>query len=177
MAIYTKTGDDGTTALYGGRRLSKTDLQVGAYGSVDELTSALGVLMIYIQDKKEREFILIIQEDLHVIMGCLAQAPTNLSNQEKNIKLLERKIDTLTARLPSLTHFILPNGSPSSCHAHMARVICRRTERSVISYFQKNKLMKERETIIIMKYINRLSDLLFTYARTFNIHNEVAPHK
>lgn len=173
MAIYTRTGDDGTTALYGGRRISKTDLQVETYGSVDELTSTLGVLMTHIQEKEEKEFVGSIQQDLYAIMGFLAQAPTNLLGLEKKVKLFEKKIDTFTAKLPPLSQFILPQGSSSSCWAHLARVICRKSERSIIYYFQKRKLMKKKGSRIIMKYINRLSDLLFTYARVFNVQNEV----
>jgi len=168
MAIYTRTGDDGTTSLYGGRRLSKADIQVEAYGSVDELTSALGILITYIQKKEEKEFVKNIQEDLHVIMGFLAQAPTNLSSQEKKIQLFEKRVDTLTTHLSPLTHFILPQGSLPSCWAHMARAICRRAERSIICYYQKKHLVEKKESLIIIKFMNRLSDLLFTYARTFN---------
>lgn len=169
MPIYTRTGDDGTTALYGGRRLSKTDLQVEAYGSVDELTSNLGMLNTCIRDKdKEKEFIGIVQQDLYVIMGFLAAAPTDLTLQEKRIEVFEKKIDDLTAGQPPLHHFILPQGTLASCWAHVARVVCRRSERTILNYFQKNKLMEKKESQIIIKYINRLSDLLFTYARSFN---------
>lgn len=168
MAIYTRTGDDGTTALYGGRRVLKTDAQVEAYGSIDELTSALGVLTTHIKEKSEGKFVREIQKDLYVIMGCLAGAPSQLSEQEKKIAIFEKKIDTLSIKLLPLTHFILPQGTPASCWAHMARVICRRSERSIVYYFQKSKLMKKMDSQIIMKYINRLSDLLFTYARAFN---------
>lgn len=177
MTIYTRTGDDGTTALYGGRRLSKTDLQVGAYGSIDELTSVLGILMAYVKVKEEHEFLGGIQQDLYVIMGFLAQAPGNLLSQEKKIVLFEKKIDTLTAQLPPLTNFILPQGSPASCWSHMARVICRRSERSIISYFQEKHLMEKKGSRIILMYMNRLSDLFFTYARIFNVQNEVLPKK
>lgn len=168
MAIYTRTGDDGTTALYGGRRVLKTDVQVEAYGSIDELTSALGMLITCVKEKSEVDFLGSIQKDLYVIMGYLAGAPSQLSEQEKKIELFEKKIDALSAKLPPLTHFILPQGTPASCWAHMTRVICRRSERSITSYFQKDGLMKKEESLVIMKYINRLSDLLFTYARTFN---------
>ena len=168
MVIYTCIGDDGTTALCGGQRLSKADLQVEAYGSVDELTSALGVLTTYIEKREEKELVKNIQQDLHVIMGFLAQAPTSLLNQEKKIRLFEKKIDLITAHLPPLTQFILPQGSLPSCWAHMARVICRRAERSIVRHFQNKQLMEKKEPRIIMKYMNRLSDLLFTYARIFN---------
>lgn len=173
MKIYTRTGDDGTTALYGGGRLLKTDVQVEAYGSVDELTSTLGVFITYIQKEEEKEFIAGIQKDLYVIMGFLAHAPAVLTDQEKKIVSFEKKIDALTLSLPPLTQFILPQGSKASCWAHMARVACRKAERSIIYYFQKKQLLEIKESRIVMKYINRLSDLLFTYARAFNVNNEI----
>lgn len=177
MAIYTRTGDDGTTALYGGRRLLKTDSQVEAYGSADELTAALGVLAIYIQGKKEEKVLKTIQKDLYVIMGFLAQAPTDLVSQEKRTVLFEKEIDSYTTDLPPLTQFILPQGSVASCWAHMTRVICRRSERAIIHYFQEKRLLEKKESRIIMKYMNRLSDLLFTYARVFNMQDEVVSKK
>lgn len=177
MPIYTRTGDDGTTALYGGRRLPKSDSQVEAYGCVDELTTTLGMLMLYIEDKGELQFVGDIQLDLYAIMGSLAQAPTNLSDQEKKIKIFEIKIDSLTGKLPPLTHFILPQGSKASCWAHMARVTCRKAERAVILFIEKAKSMDGKNTQIIVRYLNRLSDLLFTYARSFNTTKEIATRK
>jgi cob(I)alamin adenosyltransferase len=174
MPIYTRTGDDGTTALYGGRRLLKSDPQVEAYGCVDELTTTLGILMLYIKDREELRFVGDIQLDLYAIMSSLAQAPTNLSNQKRKIMMFEEKIDSLTGKLPPLTHFILPQGPKASCWAHMARVICRKTERAVIFFFKKAKKLDDKNTQIIVKYLNRLSDLLFTYARSFNTTKEIA---
>lgn len=168
MAIYTRTGDDGTTALFGGKRLSKADLQVEAYGCLDELTTTLGVLIAHLPDKTESPFIEDIQRDLYVIMGFLANAPTELEKQKSKIVLFEKKIDALTKKLPQLTHFILPGGSLASCWAHMARVACRRAERSIVKYFQKKLVLNKNEFLIILEYVNRLSDLLFTYARFFN---------
>lgn len=173
MAIYTRTGDDGTTALFGGRRISKADSQVDVYGSIDELTTVLGVFMMYVKEKREKDLVEHIQQDLYIIMSFLAGAPANLLRFEKKITLFEKKIDTLALHLRPLTHFILPHGSPASCWAHMARVICRRSERSLVRYFQEKKLVKKTETCLIIKYINRLSDLLFTYARYFNKGTEV----
>jgi len=172
MKIYTRTGDDGTTALFGGKRLSKADVQVDVYGCLDELTCILGVLFAHIKNGVESRFIEVIQQDLYVIMGFLANAPTNLEKQKNNIVLFEKKIDALTEKLPPLTHFILPRGSLSSCWAHMARVSCRRAERAVVLFFEKGKRMKNGDSQIILQYLNRLSDLLFTYARTFNDERE-----
>lgn len=177
MAIYTRTGDDGTTSLFGGKRLSKADTQIDAYGTLDELTSTLGVFLNYIDNKIESSFVEDVQQDLYVIMGFLANAPADLEKQNSKIQLFEKKIDTLTEKLPPLTHFILPQGSPASCWAHMARVSCRKAERMVIFFFQKRKIMKRRDSQIILGYLNRLSDLLFTYARIFNNKKELISKK
>ncbi len=172
MAIYTRTGDDGTTALFGGRRLSKADIQIDAYGTLDELTCTLGVFILHISDMKEAQFIENIQRDLYIIMGFLANAPTSFENQKNKSSLFEKKIDTLTEKLPPLKNFIIPGGSVASCWAHMARVSCRKAERAVILHFQKKKIMKDENSQVVLKYLNRLSDLLFTYARTFNDERE-----
>jgi cob(I)alamin adenosyltransferase len=177
MPIYTRRGDDGTTALYGGKRVLKDDSQVKAYGAVDELSSILGMLMAYISSGSEFSFIEDIQHDLYLFMGYLAGAPINLVEQQKKIVLFEKKIDTLTQELPPLTSFILPNGSVASCWAHMARVNCRKTERSLLSFFREKKLIEKKESQTIIKYMNRLSDLLFTYARAFNKEKEALSKK
>ncbi|MCX6732062.1 MAG: cob(I)yrinic acid a,c-diamide adenosyltransferase [Candidatus Roizmanbacteria bacterium] len=177
MPIYTRGGDDGTTALYGGKRVSKDDSQVAAYGAVDELSSTLGMLMAYISSSNEFSFIEDIQHDLYLFMGYLAGAPINIDTQEEKIALFERKIDALTQELPQLTDFILPNGSISSCWAHIARVNCRKTERSLVYFFKEHVLLDKEESQIILKYINRLSDLLFTYARMFNREKEAISKK
>lgn len=177
MKIYTKTGDDGSTALFGGKRLSKADIQIEAYGSLDELTSTLGVLISHVSDGSEARFIEDIQRDLYVIMGYLANAPTNLNKQKKKITEFEKKIDSLTTQLPSLTNFIIPGGSTASCWAHMARVSTRRAERIVIHYFQDADILEGSGPHIVLMYLNRLSDLLFTYARTFNKDRDIISKK
>jgi cob(I)alamin adenosyltransferase len=173
MAIYTRTGDDGTTALYGGKRLSKAGVQIDAYGTVDELTSTLGVLINSVSHTPEVPTLLDIQRDLYTVMGFLANAPIDVRPLEKRTLLFEKKIDVLTKGLPPLTDFILPNGSLSSCWAHMARVICRKAERSIVLFFQETKNLEKNEPQIVMKYMNRLSDLLFTFARSFNANEEI----
>lgn len=173
MPIYTRTGDDGTTALFGGKRLSKADIQIEAYGTLDELTTVLGLFIAYIPDPTEIPFVEDIQRDLYSLMGFLANAPMKLDGQVKRIILFEKKIDSLTEKLPPLTNFILPKGSLPSCWAHMARVSCRKAERTIILFFKEAKKLQEPESQVIVKYINRLSDLLFTYARFFNNEKEM----
>lgn len=174
MAIYTRTGDDGTTALYGGTRKLKSDDQIEAYGSVDELTSTLGIFSTYIRNVKERSFIRSVQHDLYVIMCFLAESPTDLSQLERQIPIFEQKIDLFSEKLPPLRHFILPNGARTSCWAHTARAICRRAERTVVRFCFKHKLSTKKEVNIVLTYINRLSDLLFIYARFFNTQKEIS---
>lgn len=168
MSIYTRTGDDGTTSLFGGARLSKSCIHVKAYGALDELTSTLGMFVAYIDKGEEAQFIKGIQQDLYVIMGFLANAPTDLVQQKDKIKVFEDRIDKLTKKLPPLHNFIIPGGTLATCWAHMARVSCRKAERIVIAHFQKEKIMKNQNSEIVLTYLNRLSDLLFTYARSFN---------
>lgn len=177
MAIYTRTGDDGTTAIFGGKRLSKSDEQIEAYGSLDELTSTLGVLIFHMGVSGEIVFLQRIQRDLYVIMGYLANAPTDFEKLKDRSTLFEKKIDALSKKLPPLNNFIIPGGSLPSVWAHMARVSCRKAERVVIYYFQKEKTLKEENSHIIIRYLNRLSDLLFTYARFFNDKRETISKK
>lgn len=173
MAIYTRTGDDGTTSLFGGRRLSKADDRIEAYGTLDELTSILGMLILHVSDGEEARFLEQIQRDLYIVMGFLANAPTDFSKQKDRSALFERKIDELTEKLPPLNNFIIPGGSAATCWAHMARVSCRKAERTIIKYFQSAKEMKEENAQFILRYLNRLSDLLFTYARVFNKEKDI----
>lgn len=177
MSIYTRTGDDGTTSLFGGKRITKSDHQIEAYGSLDELTSTIGVLLGSIENSDEIPFIEDIQQDLYIIMGFLANAPTDLKKQERKIVLFENKIDVLTEKIPPLKNFILPRGSLVSCWAHMARVSCRKAERATILYFQGKKIMEDENPQIVLKYLNRLSDILFTYARTFNKEKDIISKK
>jgi len=177
MKIYTRTGDDGTTSLYGGTRLSKACVQVEAYGALDELTATLGVFITHMSDGEEARFVEDIQRDLYVIMGFLANAPTHMEKQEGKILSFEQKIDTLTEKLPPLNNFIIPGGSIASCWAHMARVSCRKAERVVIAHLKKKGGVKDKNSGIVLVYLNRLSDLLFTYARAFNKEKDVISKK
>src|SRR5688500_7253323 len=119
MAIYTKTGDDGTTALFGGKRVLKKDPRVISYGTVDELSSFIGVALAKTKRKKVRTLLTMIQTDLYEIMAYLANAPMKLENLESHTQLFEETIDDLTARLPELRSFILPQGGELAAYLHV----------------------------------------------------------
>lgn len=168
MPIYTKTGDKGMTTLFGGDQIEKYHVQVEAYGTVDELTSHIGLLTTHMQTSPETAFLVTIQKDLYTIMGILASANSPITGIEKNITLFEQKIDKITSELPELHRFIIPGTTIISAHFHVARTLCRRAERSVVSLFhqkQNKKTWSPKTETIIMKYLNRLSDLFFMYAR------------
>lgn len=173
MKIYTRTGDTGTTGLFGGERIPKDSLAVESYGSVDELTSALGLLLTAVIEDDEKKFIVAIQKNLYSIMGSLAHAPTDLSSCKDHLALVEQKIDSLSAGLPELRSFIIPGGSPAAAWSHLCRAICRRAERSVIRFYNEQKMIDQENSAVVIQYLNRLSDLLFTYARHFNKEKEL----
>ncbi len=164
MKIYTKTGDNGETALFGGSRLPKDHIKIEAYGTVDELNSNLGVVASFC-DHDEQKFLYAIQSRLFDIGAHLAADST-----KKNIKLptleeaiirdLETRIDTINDGLPLLTNFILPSGHLAVGHCHVARTVCRRAERCVVSL---DRIEHQHEVII--PFLNRLSDYLFILAR------------
>jgi len=171
MKIYTKTGDGGETALFGGGRVSKHHVRVMAYGDVDELNSALGLAMSVPPVDFEHEILEQIQRDLFAIGGQLAtrepekveRALAKARIDERRIALLEQAIDRADAELPPLAAFILPGGTPKASALHVARTVCRRAERSVVA-------LHELEPVppIVLVYLNRLSDLVFTIARLAN---------
>ncbi len=168
MKIYTKTGDQGSTSLFGGRRISKDDLRIEAYGTLDELNSNLGLLNSMVGHQKIKDQLLAIQSYLFVLGSNLAADP-----EQKNLKvpeinpnetiLLEKQIDLMEKDLTPLNFFILPGGSNSSSQAHISRTICRRAERRVVSLTQLESVNQE-----IIIYLNRLSDYLFVLARYLN---------
>jgi cob(I)alamin adenosyltransferase len=171
MKIYTRTGDGGETALLGGGRVSKHHARVMAYGDVDELNSALGAAMATPPAELEHEFLDRVQRDLFAIGGQLASPdPARVRAvlakariDEQRIAEMEAIIDRADAGLPALTSFILPGGAPKAAALHLARTVCRRAERSVVA-------LREREPVppVVLVYLNRLSDLLFTLARLAN---------
>jgi cob(I)alamin adenosyltransferase len=170
MKIYTKKGDTGVTTLFGGKRIYKDDIRVVSYGTVDELTSYLSVVTTYISEPFDKDFFRQIQRDLYLIMGKLALADTSIKKLEESLNSIEKQIDKITKNLPELHNFIIPGTEKTSSNLNYARTICRRAERYVVSLLRDSNIEKkpqETDIKIIIKYLNRLSDLLFTYARLY----------
>jgi cob(I)alamin adenosyltransferase len=174
MRIYTKTGDEGDTGLFGGGRVPKDHPRVEAYGEVDELNSAIGVARAAAPVALFDELLESIQRDLFAIGGQLAspdpekvrKALEKAGLSEERVAVMERAIDAADRELPPLTAFVLPAGSAKAAALHLARTVCRRAERSVVGL--------SRDTAVpplFVVYLNRLSDLLFTLARLAN-HRE-----
>jgi cob(I)alamin adenosyltransferase len=171
MKIYTKTGDNGTTGLQGGTRVSKSNLRISAYGNIDEINASLGLILSNKIDGDLREILIKIQNDLFVVGSDLSNP--NLSDKKNRVSSdmvnnLEKKIDDLEDELPPITNFILPGGHVIASQVHMARTIVRRAETQVIALDEKEKINEECK-----KYLNRLSDLLFVIARTVNKRNGI----
>ncbi len=172
MKVYTKTGDKGTTSLVGGSRVSKNDVRVNAYGNVDELISFIA--LIRSADTKENHFhenLRVIQANLMLVAAHLA-ADKDAAQKLKpfdcaQIEFLEKEIDKMTELLPEQSAFILPGKPLASAYCHVARTVCRRAERSSID------IMNEERLEYPVKYLNRLSDYLFIYARYIAMINDV----
>lgn len=164
MSVYTRTGDRGKTSLYGGKRVFKSDLRIEAIGSVDELNSAIGIVLSLLRHKDIQKELAQIQSDLFEIGAVLARSTGESSlHFEKRVADFEKLIDKLTGTLPELNNFILPGGSLPGSHLHLARSVSRRAERRIVELSQKEKVQDE-----ILIYLNRLSDLLFMFARYIN---------
>jgi len=169
MKIYTKTGDDGSTGLVGGSRVSKGDPQIECYGTVDELNAAIGLAAVVVAGAELLKELRRIQADLFTIGSHLATPPDSPTRaslpklEGSMVDRLEQRIDATTAQLPPLKHFILPGGSELAARLHLARTICRRAERLVVAMPYSSYALP-----IVVTYLNRLSDWLFTEARLAN---------
>ena len=177
MKIYTKTGDDGTTGLFGGERVPKDAERIDAYGTVDELNAVIGIVRCQNKNPKLDGFLHKVQNDLFNLGADLA-TPMKVKNdyitriQSKDSERLEKWIDELDAELPALTNFILPGGHPSAAYLHLARNVCRRAERLTVGLSHKESISSE-----VLIYLNRLSDLLFVLARWINLREGTAEIK
>lgn len=172
MKVYTKTGDKGTTALFGGSRVPKDHIRIESYGTVDELNSYIGLIRDQEFNSHYKDILIEIQDRLFTVGAILATPPEkevlkngekrlqNLGIVESDIELLENEIDTMEAALPQMTHFVLPGGHTTVSYCHVARCVCRRAERLAV-HLSHNEPVAD----IALKYLNRLSDYLFVLAR------------
>lgn len=172
MKIYTKTGDKGTTALFGGTRVPKHHIRIDAYGTVDELNSHIGLIRDQEMDPRSKEILVHVQDKLFTVGAVLATDPEKAilkSGKERlnipkvdedDITLLEKEMDAMNDHLPQMTHFVLPGGHTTVSYCHIARCVCRRAERLASALYEMEPF-DERT----LKYLNRLSDYLFVLAR------------
>jgi len=172
MKIYTKTGDKGTTALFGGTRVPKHHIRIECYGTVDELNSYIGLIRDQDIDTHTKGILIHIQDRLFTLGAILATDPKKATLksgkdrlkiekiEEKDIATLESEIDRMNDTLPPMTHFILPGGHQTVSYCHITRCVCRRTERLATFLNEKEPI-----DILVLMYLNRLSDYLFVLAR------------
>ena len=163
MKIYTKSGDKGTTSLIGGNRIEKDSIRVEAYGTIDELNSYIGLCYHYLKEDSDKEALRKIQVKLFDI-GAELSSPNykRIKNitKEDDIEELERLVDYYTDKIEKINEFIVPGTSIASANLHIARTICRRCERRILSLSKQDEI-----NLVILKYINRLSDFLYILAR------------
>ncbi|PIB26983.1 cob(I)yrinic acid a,c-diamide adenosyltransferase [Maribacter sp. 4G9] len=176
MKIYTKTGDNGTTSLFGGTRVPKHHIRIDSYGTVDELNSWLGLIAGQEIPEKYKDELQTIQKKLFTVGAILATEPqkATLKNGQERLNIerigsddivsLEMSMDSMDEELPQMTHFILPGGHPAVSYCHIARTVCRRAER-------KTTILYENEPFDtnVLTYLNRLSDYLFVLARKLSM--------
>jgi cob(I)alamin adenosyltransferase len=172
MKVYTKTGDTGTTALFGGTRVPKHHIRIESYGTVDELNSHIGLIRDQEINSHYKDVLIEVQDRLFTVGAILATPPEketlkngekrlqNLGILESDIEYLEKEIDAMEDSLPQMTHFVLPGGHTTVSYCHIARCVCRRAERLSVHL---NDIEPTDELVI--KYLNRLSDYLFVLAR------------
>jgi cob(I)alamin adenosyltransferase len=177
MKLYTRTGDDGSSGLFGGDRVSKSHLRLVAYGTLDELNSIMGLLRLHATPACAAEATLQqVQQDLFVLGAILATPAARqdllgarMSRPTWDLEGMEADIDRLTALAPPMTSFVLPGGTAASAHAHLARTVCRRAEREVVALTHEEPMNP-----LVLTYLNRLSDWLFALARAENATAGVA---
>lgn len=169
QSVYTKGGDHGMTSLVGGKRISKCDIRIEAYGTVDELNSYLGLLYTYLTDKDDANYIERIQNDLFVVCSYLAtdQSTTELNPacvlDKLEVQNMESVIDDIEKIIPEQKCFILPGGCRAAALSHVCRTICRRAERRVLNLKNTTEISEE-----ILVFLNRLSDYLYVLSRKLN---------
>ena len=165
MRIYTRTGDDGSTGLFGGSRIGKDELRIEAYGTIDELNAWIGKVASHDASEPWRGKLQAIQGELFTLGSHLATTDANMAKKlppldEDGAGTLEAWMDTMESDLPPLTHFVLPGGHPAAADAHVARTVCRRAERRCVALSREEEI-----TPLGLRYLNRLSDALFMLGR------------
>jgi cob(I)alamin adenosyltransferase len=173
MKIYTRTGDNGITSLPGGRRVPKHHNRVEAFGTVDELIAWIGLLRDFDENLRRKELLIYIQNQLMICAASLAADPENNTGnkfvpESRSVDFLEKEIDEMEKEIPEIGNFILPGGSIIVSYYHIARCVCRRAERSV-SLLNEN----EEVSLIVLKFLNRLSDFLFVLSRKIGYENYI----
>ena len=169
--VYTRTGDQGETSLVGGVRIKKSDIRLEAYGTVDELSAHLGMLVAMMSEGEERDTVIRVQNNLFNVCTHLAtdqsQTPLYPSAHlaDGEVELLEERIDTLMKQLPECQGFILPGGCKTAAQAHICRTVCRRAERRISALAEIAQVGPEMQ-----RYVNRLSDYLFVLAKIINFN-------
>jgi len=166
MPIYTKTGDNGITSLYGGKRILKSDVRIRAYGSIDELSSFIGLTLLRLDKSPDQALLITIQKNLYQIMAFLSGSKVRLNNVDKQTAVFEKIIDQIDNQLPQLNHFVLPGGTELSGWLHILRTVCRRAERGVVK-LTRDKTSGFTVPALIIRYFNRLSDLFYVLARKY----------
>ena len=179
MKIYTKTGDKGETGFFGGKRVSKNHPRITAYGDVDELNAVIGVARSLNKNPQVDETLKKIQNDLFDLGAILASPDRERLGEkasgfirEEDVLFLEESMDRMDRDLPPLRNFILPGGSLLAASLHLARTVCRRAERKIVSLGEKEGSGSVEEEIL--RYINRLSDFFFVLARWINLKEGVS---
>ena len=173
--VYTKTGDKGETSIIGGIRVKKSCERLEAYGTVDELSSHLGLLASMLPDGEDKDLIIRIQNNLFSVCSNLAtdQSQTPLYDSAKlpdgEIEILEHEVDEIMNLLPERQGFILPGGTQAAAQAHVCRTVCRRAERRIVALSEVAQISPETQ-----QYINRLSDYLFVLAKKINVNAGVS---
>ena len=172
MKVYTRTGDDGETSLFSGGRVRKDDLRVEAYGTVDELSSLVGLLRCESLPEDVAQHLVDAQRSLFAVGSALADSEgrTGHESQSWQVERLESWIDAMDSELPELRAFILPGGCRGAAIAHVARTVCRRAERRVTTLSATEAGAPEG----VLRYVNRLSDALFTLARFLNARSGIS---
>jgi cob(I)alamin adenosyltransferase len=167
MKIYTKKGDSGETSLFGGKKVAKNHPLICAYGTIDELNSLIGFLSSFLKEKQIADFLLKIQNDLMIISSFLSGSKIEIDKIVDRITEMEKNIDVYWGKLPILKNFIIPSGSQLSTLIHLVRSVTRRAEREVVTLSKS-----ESDTLLIIKYLNRLSDYFFVLARRQNFKDK-----